>query len=333
MPRQDLAVLAAGLEAVVKERIPGASGVAELRRLSGGASQETWSFDVQRDGGTLPLVLRRRARGPAQQALGAAIELEVEAQLLALAAEAGVPVPAVRCVLEPGDDLGSGFVMQRLEGETIPQRIFRDEALAPVRPRLAGQCGTILAGIHGIAREVLPTLPVAPAQTQLEQYREIYDRFDDPHPVFELAFRWIETKLPTAVEPRLVHGDFRNGNLMIDASGVRGVLDWELAHLGDPMEDLGWICVNSWRFGRIDSPVGGFGSREELARGYEAAGGAAVDLERVHFWEVVGALKWGVICSMMLFGFRHGPDRSVERAAIGRRASESEIDLLELIAP
>ncbi len=333
MPRQDVDALAAGLEAVVKERIAGASGVLGLRRLSGGASQETWSFDANTDDGPLPLILRRRARGPAQEPLGGAIDLELEAELLGLAADAKVPVPVVRCVLAPGDDLGSGFVMERLEGETIPQRIFRDEALADVRPRLARQCGEILAGIHGIARDALPELPVAPAEAQLEQYRGIYDRFDDPHPVFELAFRWIEENLPEAVTPSLVHGDFRNGNLMIDASGVRGVLDWELAHVGDPMEDLGWICVNSWRFGRIDSPVGGFGSREELAQGYETAGGVAVDLARVRFWEIVGTLKWGVICTMMLFGFRHGPDRSVERAAIGRRASETEIDLLELIAP
>ena len=113
--------------------------------------------------------------------------------------------------------------------------------------------------------------------------------------------------------------------------GVRGVLDWELAHLGDPMEDLGWICVNSWRFGEVEKPVGGFGSREDLAAGYEAAGGAPVDLERVRFWEVLGTVKWGIICAMMLWSFRTGADRSVERAAIGRRASETEIDLLELL--
>lgn len=333
MPRPNVDALAAGLEAVVAKRIPGASEVSGLRRLSGGASQETWSFDVRTREGPLPLILRRRARGAAQEALGGAIDLEVEAELLGLAAAAKVPVPIVECVLEPEDDLGSGFVMERLPGETIPQRIFRDEALAGVRPRLARQCGEILAAIHGIRRDALPELPVAGAEAQLEQYRDIYDRFDDPHPVFELAFRWIKENLPGPVTPGLVHGDFRNGNLMIDASGVRGVLDWELAHLGDPMEDLGWICVNSWRFGHIDSPVGGFGSRDELARGYESAGGVAVDLERVRFWEVVGTLKWGVICTMMLFGFRHGPDRSVERAAIGRRASETEIDLLELIAP
>jgi aminoglycoside phosphotransferase (APT) family kinase protein len=333
MPRQELKALQTSLEAVVKERIPGASGVEGLRRLSGGASQETWSFDAHQNGAALPLILRRRARGPAQEALGGAISLELEAELLSLAADAKLPVPAVRCILVPTDELGSGFLMERLAGETIPQRIFRDEALAEVRPRLARQCGQILAGIHGIARDALPELPFAPADAQLEQYRGIYDRFDDPHPVFELAFRWIEENLPEPGKPSLVHGDFRNGNLMIDARGIRGVLDWELAHVGDPMEDLGWICVNSWRFGHIDFPVGGFGSREELAQGYESAGGDAVNFERVRFWEVVGSLKWGIICTMMLFGFRHGPDRSVERAAIGRRASETEIDLLELIAP
>ena len=326
--------LTKSLEAVVCARVSGATGVTGLRRLSGGASQETWSFDATTAGEPIPLILRRRPRGPAQaDAASTALELETEAQLLRLAGDAKVPVPIVRCVLEPGDDLGSGFVMERLAGETIPQRIFRDETLQGVLPGLARQCGEILAGIHGVPRDALPDLPHADARTQLEQYRGIYDRFDDPHPVFELAFRWIEDHLTDAHGECLVHGDFRNGNLLIDPGGVRGVLDWELAHLGDPMEDLGWICVNSWRFGRIDSPVGGFGSREDLAAGYEANGGKPVDLERVRFWEVVGTLKWGIMCTMMLFGFRHGPDRSVERAAIGRRASETEIDLLELIAP
>jgi aminoglycoside phosphotransferase (APT) family kinase protein len=110
------------------------------------------------------------------------------------------------------------------------------------------------------------------------------------------------------------------------------VLDWELAHLGDPMEDLGWICVNSWRFGEIDKPVGGFGSREELFAGYEAAG-RKVDAARVMFWEVMGTLRWGVMCCGMMQRFRAGPDHSMERAMIGRRASETEIDLLRLLAP
>jgi aminoglycoside phosphotransferase (APT) family kinase protein len=117
---------------------------------------------------------------------------------------------------------------------------------------------------------------------------------------------------------------------MVGAEGVRGVLDWEIAHRGDPMEDLGWIQVESWRFGG-ELPVGGFGASEDLYAGYQAAGGRAVDPARVHFWQVLGTLKWGIMCVMMYAGFAQGFDRSVERAAIGRRASETEIDLLALL--
>jgi aminoglycoside phosphotransferase (APT) family kinase protein len=160
-----------------------------------------------------------------------------------------------------------------------------------------------------------------------------YSGFNWPRPVFELALRWLSRNDPgPAQEVTLVHGDFRHGNLIIGPDGVRAVLDWELAHLGDPMEDLGWICVNSWRFGEIDKPVGGFGTREELFAGYED-GGRRVDATRVKFWEVMGTLRWGVMCCGMMRRFRIGPDHSMERAMIGRRASETEIDLLRLLAP
>ena len=294
----------------------------------------------------VPLILRRRPASFAQRAegersaadgasagSGMAIDLPTEAHLLDLAGKAGVPVPAVRQVLDPADGLGSGYLMQRLEGETIPRKVLRGAAFAEVRPHLARQCGEILARIHAIPVASLPALRSAPAAVQWREYRDLYDGFDWPHPVFELAFRWIEERLPDAAgaSETLVHGDFRHGNLMIGPDGVRGVLDWELAHRGDPLEDLGWICVNSWRFGNVDLPVGGFGRREDLFAGYEAAGGGRVDPERVRFWEVVGSLKWGIMCMVMLSVFERGIDRSVERAAIGRRASEAEIDLLALL--
>lgn len=330
------ASLQAALVRALRRSLPGTRGVSGLRRLSGGASQETWSLDAETDTGVVPLILRRRPGGGAGAAEGGmAIGLETEAELLGLAAEAGVPVPAVRHVLDAADELGSGYLMERLEGETIPRRILRDEAYAGVRPRLARQCGEILARIHAVAAERLPTdLPRAPADVQLRQYRAVHDAADQPHPVFELAFRWAEEHLPAGPSPdALVHGDFRNGNLLVGPGGVRGVLDWELAHRGDPLEDMGWIQVRSWRFGRIEHPVGGFGAREELFAGYEAAGGAPVDAERVRFWEVVGTLRWGIMCQVMLGAFESGHDRSVERAAIGRRASETEIDLLDLLLP
>lgn len=319
------------LAAALARHIPGVQGVAALRRLSGGASQETWSFDATCADAALPLILRRRPGGASEGLPSSvALSLETEAELLRLAAAAGVPVPAVRCVLEPGDALGSGYVMQRLDGETLARRILRDEAFASVRPQLARQCGEILARIHAIEQERLPKLPVADAAGQLANYRAVFDGFGHPHPVFELAFRWIGDHLPAPVPATLVHGDFRNGNLLIGPDGVRGVLDWEIAHVGDPMEDLGWLCVNSWRFG-ASAPVGGFGEREDLFAGYEAAGGRRVDPERVRFWEILGTLKWGIMCMMMYGIFESGADRSVERAAIGRRASETEIDLLELL--
>ncbi|MGH0030643.1 MAG: phosphotransferase family protein, partial [Myxococcota bacterium] len=292
--------LAERLTQRVLARIPEARGVEGLRRLSGGASQETWSFDAVTGKGPLPLILRRRpggASGPSDGAM--ALPLETEAELVGLAGKNGVPVPQVRFVLAPEDELGSGYVMERLAGETIPRRILRDDAFADARPRLARQCGEILARIHASPRAQLPELAVAPAAAQIEQYRALYDAYDHPHPVFELAMRWLEDRAQDPPALTLVHGDFRNGNLLVDAEGVRGVLDWELAHVGDPMEDLGWICVNSWRFGGIDLPVGGFGTREELFAGYASAGGGAVDPERVRYWETLGTLKWGIMCMTM----------------------------------
>jgi aminoglycoside phosphotransferase (APT) family kinase protein len=223
--------------------------------------------------------------------------------------------------------------MARVEGETIPRKILRDDQFAQARPKLARQLGKVLADIHGLALSQLPELRRMTAAKEIAELERDYRSFDWPRPVFELALRWLRDRDPGPPhEMTLVHGDFRHGNLIIGPEGLRAVLDWELAHLGDPMEDLGWICVNSWRFGEIDKPVGGFGTREELFAGYEKAG-RGVDPVRVKFWEVMGTLRWGVMCCGMMQRFRTGPEHSVERAMIGRRSSETEIDLLRLLAP
>jgi aminoglycoside phosphotransferase (APT) family kinase protein len=311
---------------------PGATGVAAAVRLSGGASQETWSFDIVHPDGIFGAILRRAPQGYGAAPARAA-GLNAEAVLMQRAWEAGVPSPRVLHVLQPDDGLGTGFIMQRVEGETIPRKILRDEQFAQARPKLARQLGKVLAGIHGLDVAQLPELRRMTAAKELGELERDYRSFDWPRPVFELALRWLRERNPgPSAEVTLVHGDFRHGNLIIGSDGVRAVLDWELAHLGDPMEDLGWICVNSWRFGEIDKPVGGFGTREELFAGYEAAG-RRVDPARVTFWEVMGTLRWGVMCCGMMQRFRIGPEHSVERAMIGRRSSETEIDLLRLLAP
>ena len=309
----------------------GASGVVAATKLSGGASQETWSFEIVDPSGNLGAILRRAPKGYGASPTRAA-GLAAEARLMQLAHDAGVPSPRVLHVLTAEDDLGTGFIMARVEGETIARKILRDAAFASARPQLARQLGRIAATIHGLPREKLPELRRLTATAEIAELAREYRSLDWPKPVFELALRWLSDHDPGPPrEETLVHGDFRHGNLIIGPDGVRAVLDWELAHIGDPMEDLGWICVNSWRFGEIDKPVGGFGSREDLFAGYEAAGGK-VDADRVQLYQVMGTLRWGVMCGGMMQRFRLGPDHSMERAMIGRRASETEIDLLRLLA-
>jgi aminoglycoside phosphotransferase (APT) family kinase protein len=311
---------------------PGATGVAGAVRLSGGASQETWSFDIVHPDGVFGAILRRAPVGYGAAPTRAA-GLNAEAALMQLACDAGVPSPRVLHVLQPQDELGTGFIMQRVEGEAIPRKILRDEEFAQARPKLARQLGGILAVIHGLALAELPELRRMTTEGEIAELVRDYRSLNWPRPVFELALRWLRDHDPGPPQGvTLVHGDFRHGNLVIGPDGVRAVLDWELAHTGDPMEDLGWICVNSWRFGEIDRPVGGFGSREELFAGYEEAG-RRVDPHRVMFWEVMGTLRWGVMCCGMMQRFRIGPEHSVERAMIGRRSSETEIDLLRLLVP
>ena len=322
--------LAGALDALARRRLGGA-GAANVRRMTAGATQEIWRFDlVGADGAQTPQVLRRAPGGV--RVSETAVGLETEARLILAAAEKGVPEPPVRCVLAPEDGLGHGFVMGFVEGETLGGRIVRQEAFAQTRTFLARQCGEILARIHSMDPASFPRLRRQTPRQLIEQYQGAYKAGGWPRPVLDLAFRWLfERCPPDPAEMRLVHGDFRNGNLIIGPDGVRAVLDWEIAHVGDPMEDFGWICTGAWRFGRMDKPVGGFGEREDLWSGYEAAGGAPVSRDHALWWEVYGSMRWGVMCSGMVASFRSA-DPSVERAVIARRTSENEVDLLRLLA-
>jgi aminoglycoside phosphotransferase (APT) family kinase protein len=315
------------LARVVEQFVGEPVSIEGLRRCSGGASRETWALDaVDTRQHVHPLVLRRDPSGQ-KSATGRGTEYAV----LAAAVQGGVPAPRVRARLDSDDGLGSGFLMDRIDGETIPRRILRDETFAAARPRLAAQCGTIAAKIHAVDPAALPELPVMGAREQVDQQRELLDAFDEPHPALELGLRWLDERVPDATAPALVHGDFRNGNFVIGPDGIRAVLDWELAHLGDPIEDLGWLCVKSWRFGNADLIAGGFGSLDELIAAYAAASGTAITEDIVRFWVVLGTVKWGVICIGQAFTHLIGAVRSVELAALGRRVAEMEWDLLDLL--
>jgi aminoglycoside phosphotransferase (APT) family kinase protein len=321
--------LESGLNTLAARLAPGGV-MANLRRLTAGATQEVWRFELVEGETATSLILRRAPGGT--RVSETAVGLETEAALVVAAAAAGVPAPPVRHVLTPEDGLGHGFIMGFVEGETLGGRIVRSEELAGARTFLARQCGEVLARIHTMNPDDFPRLRRSTPAELVEQYRATYRASNWPRPVFDLAFRWLDAHCPPPPDQmKLVHGDFRNGNLMIGPDGLRAVLDWEIAHVGDPMEDMGWICTNAWRFGMVDKPVGGFGEREDLWAGYEAAGGAPVKRDHALFWEVFGSMRWGVMCASMVAAFR-GADPSVERAVIARRTSENEIDLLRLLA-
>jgi aminoglycoside phosphotransferase (APT) family kinase protein len=328
-PQGAAAKLAEGLDGLARAKL-GARGIKNLRRMTAGATQELWRFDLVEAGGDAPIALRRAPGGT--RVSDTAVGPETEARLILAAAEKNVPVPPVRYVLEPEDGLGRGFLMGFVEGETLGGRIVRQDRFAETRTFLARQCGEVLAKIHTIDPAAFQNLRRQTPRELIEQYHATYKASAWPRPVIDLAFRWLfERCPPDPPEMKLVHGDFRNGNLIFGEEGVRAVLDWEIAHVGDPMEDFGWICTGSWRFGQMDKPVGGFGEREDLWAGYEAAGGAPVSRDHALWWEVYGSMRWGVMCASMVMSFR-GADPSVERGVIARRTSENEIDLLRRVA-
>jgi aminoglycoside phosphotransferase (APT) family kinase protein len=310
--------IAGGLRKLAATIVPGGA-VEGLQRLSGGATQETWRFEAVSSAGRTPMILRRAPSG------------DIEARLICAARDRDVPVPLVRHVLTPADGLGSGFIMDFVEGETLGGRIVKSNTFAVARETLSRRCGEILAKVHSIDPAQFPALRSSTPSELLQYWEDQYRSTHWPRPVFVCAFRWLrQTCPPPPARPCVVHGDFRNGNLIIGPDGIRAVLDWELAHIGDPMEDIGWLCVNSWRFGRMDKVVGGFGDLADLIAGYQA-GGASIRIESCKWWEVFGTLRWGVMCATMTRAFRT-TDPTVERAAIARRASETEIDLLRLLA-
>jgi aminoglycoside phosphotransferase (APT) family kinase protein len=314
------------IEAALQRHLGDDTALEALEGLTGGASSTTLRVEARTAAGTRRMIFRCAS---AREGFALEIDKATEAHAQAAAHAHGVPAAEVLFVLDPEDGLGEGYVMQLVEGEASPRRFLGDEG---IRARLAEHVGEVLARIHQVPRGALPPLPHETSAEQLLRLRDAYDSFEQPSPVFEVAFRWLEENLPAPRPAALVHGDFRTGNLLVGADGIRAVLDWELCHLGDPIEDLGWCCVAAWRFGRLEDRVGGFGSVEALRRSYLAAGGSDFTDAELAYWETYGTLRWGIICLYQAFAHLRGAIPSIERAAIGRRVSEVELDLLRLLS-
>ena len=296
--------------------------VVDLRRLSGGASRVTSAFELVAPATQARALILQMERGGASGG-----KVQMERTLLEAARRAGVPVPAV-VAMGVGDDLGADWlVVERLEGETIPRKLLRDAEWDGPRRALTAQCAAALAAINTIDPGEIAGLPPAdPAGDPLPYL----DHLGEVRPALELGARWLACHRLPAGPAVTVHGDYRMGNFLVGRGGLIAVLDWELAHAGDPAEDIGWLCAPAWRFGG-SGEVGGFGALDELLGAYADAGGGTVERARVHWWQVYATVKWGVFCALQASAHLSGSTRSVELAAIGRRICESEWDLCTLL--
>lgn len=302
----------------------GPASIEGLTRMSGGASREIWAFDaVGAEGSRTGLVLRRDPPGRP----GEPGAIEREARAISLAAAAGLRVPELLLVSD-GPGLGTaGMVMRRVAGETIARRILRDQEYGQARGALVRQLAEFAAGLHAVE-------PPAgfPCPDPIGELKAALATSSQHSAVFDRALQWLEAAPPPRREPALLHGDLRLGNVVVGPEGLRAVLDWELTHLGNPAEDLGWLCVKAWRFG-ARPPVAGLGGREELLAAYRAAGGAEIGWDELRWWEILGTLRWGVMCMTQAHAHLSGAHRSIELAAIGRRVCEQEWDLMLVLEP
>ena len=311
-------ILAAALgEVMARAGIAGT--VADLERLSGGANMESWAFACGGEG----YVLRRAPS--AEVMVGRPLDHAAEAAVIRAAHAAGVIAPEIVAELIAGDGIGSGFVMRRLPGSAAPVAALGGGGAALLR-----DLGKALAAIHRIDPAAMAMAPLLDPAAGVEGLAAQFAQHGGDRPIIALGLAWLRANLPAPVAPRLLHGDFRIGNLMTQSGRLTGVLDWEIAHRGDYHEDLAFGCMAVWRFG---SPLPGFGlgSLDDLFAAYTAAGGAPVDPARFRFWLVYRTVWWALGCLGMGQMWRSGADRSLERVVVARRAAEQELDLLLLL--
>ncbi len=302
-------------------RVAGAGDLSNLTRLSGGANMESWAFEW--GGGAY--VLRRAPS--AEYMEGRPYGHPVEAALVRAAHAGGVKAPEVIGVLSDADGMGTGYVMRRVIAEVSPAKI-----LAAAPRSLVADLGRELALIHALPRAAIPAeIPVMDTAAALAELKARFLSYGGDRPAIALAVKWCEDHLPEPADPVLVHGDYRMGNVMVDADGLAAVLDWELAHLGDAHEDLAFGCMTVWRFGMLDKPAFGVGSLDDYFAAYEAAGGRPVDRDRFKYWLVYRTLWWALGCLQMGQAWRSGADTTVERVVVGRRTAEQELDIIRLL--
>lgn len=313
-----------------------AVAIADAKLLSGGAIQENWFVRAEISGGPQAGVLDAVVRTDSPSAVAASLGRAQEFALLKAAFDAGVTVPEPLWLCEDREVIGRQFfIMRRIAGIAAGHVLVKDARYGGDRKALAERLGAELARIHTVRpprRDLgfLPTYDEAPALHAIERFRAHLDAHHTPHPALEWGLRWLERHAPPRRELVLCHGDFRTGNYMVDEHGLTGVLDWEFAHWGEPLEDIGWLCARCWRFGSTAREVGGIGDREHLYRGYESVSGKALDRDEVRYWEVMAHMKWAIIAIQQAERHVSGEETSLMLALTGHIVPELEYEILSM---
>ncbi len=309
--------------------------VLTLERLPGGAVQENYALEVELRGGVHAGVMALVLRTDAPSRVAVSLTRAQEFAVLRTAFAAGVAAPEPLCLCEDSSVIGRPFfVTHRLPGTAAARTLVRSGLAEHEREALVARLGEELARLHRVrppqaALSFLPLPEPSPALARVALYRRYLDALPHPRPVIEWGLRWLERHVPPRAEITLCHCDCRTGNYMVDGARLTGILDWEFAAWSDPLEDLGWFCARCWRFGAWEREAGGIGSRAAFYRGYERVSGQAVDHAAVSYWELMAAVRWGIIALQQ--GERHlsGEQCSLELALTGRMVAEMELDILQ----
>jgi aminoglycoside phosphotransferase (APT) family kinase protein len=308
--------LRARLERFVSERIGAPVRVVHLERSTEGFSQETFTFDVEVGGERRGYVAKR------EPAAGVLEPYDLEPEFRVLHALSGDPLPSPPTpwfTRDPAVLERPFYVMERLPGE-VPIPAARADGSGPFddaeRSVLGPQVVRTLAQLHAVDWRVCgfqflgaPRPGREAAERELARWEERIRRSGlAVSPPLAEALLWCRRHAPATDEVTLVHGDYRLGNFLVvrEAGGPRltGILDWELVHLGDPLEDVAWCASLLWRAGTPWASA--LLPPEEFAAGWAKASGRAVDPERLRFYEVLTFVKMIAIMLSGLEVFRSG---------------------------
>ncbi len=328
--------LRAKLETFLTEQTRAKVRIQAMHALAGGASRESWAITLTIADQPHKLVMRKDLPTTMNED---ALSRRQEFTLMQAAYDAGVNVAPVRYLCEDNSVLGLPFfLMDFVEGVSIGRKVITAPELAGARDNLPEQMAKQLARIHSIplnnpALDFLqrPLAGQTAAQTTLTQTYMILDALGAHVPAFEYALRWAESNMPVDAEQTFIHGDFRIGNLLVDTSGLAAVIDWEFAHVGHPAEEIGYLCMRDWRFGNDHLHAAGLCERERFIRAYEEFSGRAIDRAAADWWEIIGNIRWGIICLAQAQRHLSGAEQSVELASLGRRSAEMQMEALNLI--